>query len=90
MPTAINDYGSYEVLPEGPARHAAAVTPHDTNELTNVTRAIYVGGSGNVKVTTIGGETATFTAVPAGAVLPIAAKIIWSTGTTATSMLALW
>lgn len=73
-----------------PAEHAAAITPHDTNVLTNVTRGVYVGGSGNLKVTMIGGETVTFVGLAAGVIHPIAAQIIWSTGTTATSIIGVW
>lgn len=51
---------------------------------------LYVGGAGNVKVTTQGGSTLTFTNVPAGTFLggkiPIAIKQVWKTGTTATGL----
>lgn len=75
---------------DSPARNAFAVSPHDTNELTNVTRGLYIGIAGNLKVTTVGGDTVTFIGVLAGTIIPIRAKIIWSTGTTATSMLGLY
>jgi hypothetical protein len=87
---AVDDYGSFGAGPAGPYRHAAAVTPHDTNELANVTAAIYVGGTGGLKVTTAGGDAVTFAAVPAGTVLRVAAKVVWSTGTAATNIVALW
>lgn len=73
-----------------PAANAYAVTPHDTNLQPNPTRALYVGGAGNVKVTMVGGQEVTFVGVAAGTVLPIRAKIIWSTGTTASSLLGLY
>jgi hypothetical protein len=73
-----------------PATHAAAVTPHDSNELSYVTRAIFVGGAGALKVTTSDGDTVTFTGVTAGTVLPIRAKVVFSTGTTATNIVAMW
>mgnify|MGYP006969344848 CR=1 FL=1 len=78
--------------PDGPAQHGAAITPHDTNELANVPRAVYVGGAGNLKVVLVGdGDTdfVTFTAVPAGTVLPIRPRIV-HTDTTATALVALW
>ncbi len=75
---------------DSPARHAAAVTPHDTNELTAVTRGVWVGVGGDVAVTTVGGESVTIVGVQAGTMLPIRVKIIKNTATTATDMLAWW
>ena len=51
---------------------------------------LYVGGAGNVAVTTIGGDDVTFNAVPIGTVLPVQVLKIKSTGTTATLINALW
>lgn len=49
--------------------------------------ALWVGGTGNVKVTAVGGTVAVFTAVPAGTYLSIRIRRVWSTGTTATNMI---
>lgn len=70
--------------------HAAAVTPNDVTPLTNRAMALYVGGTGAVVVITAGGETVTFAAVPAGAILPVVVATVKATGTTATSILALY
>jgi hypothetical protein len=43
-----------------------------------------------VKLTTINGDTVTFTALPVGTLLPIRAKLVFSTGTTATNLLGLY
>jgi len=51
---------------------------------------LYVGGTGNVSVITIGNDVATFFAVPAGTTLPIQVLKLRSTGTTATNVVALW
>jgi hypothetical protein len=50
---------------------------------------LYVGGSGDLKVDTIAGSTVTFKAVPIG-FFPVQVKKIYGTGTTASSILALW
>jgi hypothetical protein len=63
---------------------AAAITPHDTNE--NRFAGIYVGTTGNVKVTTIDGDAVTFSSVPAGKDLAVRVKLVWSTGTTASNL----
>jgi hypothetical protein len=79
-----------------PATGARAVTPTD-NTAIPVTRALYVGGAGNIVVKmadvvdpTAAGNTVTFTGVLAGSVLPISVKCVNSTSTTATSIVALY
>ena len=73
-----------------PGEHAAAVVPHDSTLLTNVTRALYVGGAGNVSVLMAGDETVTLTGVPAGTLLPIRVRRVNATSTTATAITAIW
>jgi hypothetical protein len=73
-----------------PANDAAAVTPSDTAPLVYVSRALYVGGAGNLVVTMQGGGNVTFTGVPAGTVLPIRCSHVLSTSTTATSIVNLY
>lgn len=51
---------------------------------------LYVGGTGNVAVTTLGGDLLTFNGVPAGTTLPIQVERLRATGTTATLVNALW
>ena len=51
---------------------------------------LYVGGTGNVSVVTIGGDIVTFNGVPAGTTLPIQVLKLRSTNTTATLINALW
>jgi hypothetical protein len=74
------------------AKNAAAVTPHDTNPLSRgKTAALYVGGAGAL-IVRMAGESAdtTFAAVPAGTTLPIQVTHVRSTGTVATSIVALY
>lgn len=74
-----------------PSGSAVAVTPHDTNVLTTgVTRALYIGVSGDVEVVLADGGTAVvFKSVPIG-ILPVRAQIVKATLTTATNILALY
>lgn len=75
-----------------PSSVYAAVTPSDTagsGDLTYVSRAIYVGTGGNLVAITIADAEVTFTAVPDGTILPIRAKRIKATGTTATNIVSL-
>lgn len=71
-----------------PASHAAAVTPSDTLALPFASKRLWVGGAGNVKLTTVGGDTVTYTAVPAGTYLQVRAAQIFATLTTATNIVA--
>ena len=66
-----------------------AVTPSDSTDLDTLTRAVYVGGAGNLVAVRHDGTAVTFTGVPAGTVLPIAVRRINSTSTTATAIVAL-
>jgi hypothetical protein len=71
---------------ESPPENAFAITPSDAADVAMTTRAIWVGGPGDIKLTTKGGDTVTYKAVPAGR-LSIRAVRVWSTGTTATNMI---
>jgi hypothetical protein len=73
-----------------PASGFAAITPHDSTDLVYVTRAIFVGGAGNLVAVDEGNNAVTFTGVTAGSVLPIRVRRVNSTNTTATSLVALW
>lgn len=52
--------------------------------------SLYIGGTGNVSVITIGGDQLTFNGVPAGTTLPIQVIRLRATGTTATLINGLW
>jgi len=74
-----------------PGEHAAAVTPSDTANLTHPTRYLFIGGAGNVKVDMLGGELGiTLTAIAVGVLHNIAVTKVYSTGTTATNIVAVW
>jgi len=72
------------------ARRAAAITPSDTASSDDPTRAIYVGGAGNLRVDMVSGGTVTFVGLMAGTVLPVQVTRIYATSTTATNLLALY
>ena len=51
---------------------------------------LYIGGAGNVKVQTAGGDKALFLNVAEGFVLPVNVIQVFATDTTATNIVALW
>lgn len=72
--------------------HWAAITPNDDTDLPGgVTRAIYVGGAGNIVADSASGDTSiTFTGLLAGVIYPLHIKRVRSSLTTATSLLAIY
>jgi hypothetical protein len=81
------------------AYRASDVTPSDTADIPSVSTqdgsgnngcVLYVGGAGNIKVTTAGGDTVVFTGLLAGMFIPVQVLRVWATSTTATNIIALW
>ena len=70
-----------------PGSHVQLVTPSDVNDLTWISRALYIGATGNMQVTTMGGETVTLTGMGVGW-HPLRVTRVWATGTTATGIVA--
>lgn len=87
---AVDDFATFAVGMSDTYPHAFAITKSDADELSHVTRAIYVGGAGNIKLLTLGGETVTFIGLPVGTTLRIRAKQVFSTDTTATNMVGMY
>jgi hypothetical protein len=72
------------------SRDPYAVTPHDTNELGSIPKALYIGTGGNVVLRGIESTAdVTFKNLPSGYTLCVRAKLVKSTGTTASDIVAL-
>lgn len=76
--------------PDAPAGGAVAVTPDNSNDLAIPARALYVGTGGNINLDTAQGDTVVFTSVPSGSILPVRAKRVRATSTTASNIVALY
>lgn len=89
--TPLDPYSVPGVLQEMvPNNSFRAVTPSDTVPIKGgPARALYVGGAGDVVAVNENGVAVTFTAVPAGAILPIVTAQVKATSTTATAIVAL-
>lgn len=69
---------------------AVAITKSDSTDLTaSSIRGLYVGGTGDLAITTKAGSTVTFKAVPVGFVLHLPIAKVMSTNTTATNIVGL-
>ena len=76
------NYAMYPSIADAPALDAFPITP-SASPFATVARAIYVGGAGDVTVTTWRGTSITFT-LPAGTVLPLVCTHV--TAATATNI----
>jgi hypothetical protein len=77
---------------DAPAATAVAVTASDNTDIPR-TRGLYVGTSGNARLTLIGmadGANVLFTGLAGGAIYPFRVKRVWSTDLTAGSIVALY
>jgi hypothetical protein len=70
-----------------PGENAVAVTPSDSSPVQS--RALYVGGAGDLTVEMKSGNTAVFVGVPAGTILPISVVLV-KAATTATDITAIY
>lgn len=84
---------SYQKLQSGKAK---AVTTSDVNDIfyanagDNQGCVLYIGTSGNLKVTTVSGDEVVFINVQGGTFFPVQVLKVFSTGTTANNIIALW
>ncbi|HMP57159.1 MAG TPA: hypothetical protein PKD92_11375, partial [Novosphingobium sp.] len=80
----VDSFASFVDSPMAPAASCFAVTPSDTQDLPQVTKAIYVGTGGDVVLLPVRATApVTFRNVPAGAVLDVRVRAIRTSGTTA-------
>lgn len=73
-----------------PASGANSITPNNNTDLATVTRAIYVGGAGDLRVKMINGDTVTLTNLAAGVIYPLRCSRVLATSTTATDLVGLY
>jgi hypothetical protein len=86
---ATDTFSRFQTQASDPATNAVLVSPSDSEDLATVTRAVYVGGAGDMKVTMQDSGTVLFSGIPAGTTLPIRVSRIWATTTDATFIIAL-
>lgn len=88
-----------QAVPSQPVESALAVTPNDganlvppNGDANKATRALLIGGAGNIKIDMADGTTVTLTipATATGVIQPIAVKKVYATGTTATGIVAFY
>lgn len=87
--TARDSYQGAVFTLDAPASSAVEVTPSDSVELERVSRAVWIGGEGDLHVKMQSGDGVTFTNMNVGW-HPIRVSQIFATGTDATGIVAVW
>ena len=85
----IDDFKGYSPSTQSPISHGTAITPDDAADLGHLTRALYVGTGGDVRVTLADGSAMTFVNMVQGW-HPMRVARVWATGTTADHMVGCW
>jgi hypothetical protein len=85
----LDPFRRHETSLTSPAERAEAIHPSDSADLPQATRAIYVGGTGDLRVRMISGDTVTLFNVQAGMSYPLRLRQVLATGTTATGLVGL-
>lgn len=87
-------FEKFPALLEGLARDGFDITPNDSTDFSQPTRALWVGGDGDVKVDLVGYDgtpkTLTFKGAAAGSLLPFRIQRVYATGTTATDLIGVY
>lgn len=88
MPT--DRYGIGQDTVSSPSLAPVALTPSDSVELAVIPKGLWIGTGGDVTLRAVnGGVDVVFKAVPSGHILPVRARFVRATGTTATDIVAL-
>ena len=72
-----------------PATRAVSITPSDVNDLSYISKRLWIGHGGNLRVTLAGDDSpVTYRAVPSGSYLAVRASRVGASGTSATDLIA--
>lgn len=72
-----------------PAQNAFSVSPHATDPLPNIPKALFIGGGGNLVCRLMGDSADVTFIVPTGCLLPVRARYVRATST-CTGIVALY
>jgi hypothetical protein len=82
-------FSNGQIFVDSPAANAIAIPDASNTNLSVVSRAIYVGGDGDLHCLTQAGQDVTFAGVVAGTILPIRITAVYD-DSTATSLISLY
>lgn len=84
-----DEFSDYAISPTAPAEAAEAISPSDASGVEFVTRALYVGDGGDIRVKLLRGSVVTLRSVPSGSFMPLRITQVFATGTTASSLVGM-
>lgn len=84
-----DDFADHAIGLSAPATRAEAIVPDDTADLGAVTRALYVGQGGDLRVTMVSGQTLVLANMQGGAIYPLRIRRVHATGTLASDIVGL-
>ena len=82
-------FAGYAGSLDDPASTCRPIEPSDSVALLEVSRAIYIGGAGDVRLIDATGNTVTFAGLVGGSILPVRTHSVLANGTTATGLVAM-
>lgn len=86
----VDSFEGFANSPIAPAEVCFAITPSDTADLAQATKALYVGTGGAVSIIPVRGTSPiTFANVADGSILDVRVKAVRATGTTASNIVGL-
>ncbi len=86
----VDSFSSFVDSPMAPASRCFAIVPSDAAELSEVTKALYVGSAGDVVLRAVEATVdVTFRNVPAGSTLDVRVRAVRAAGTTAADIVGL-
>ena len=84
-----DSFSDYQPNLISPATSGTEITPNDSAALAEVTRALYVGTPGDLRVMLADGMTVTLSAAQAGVIYPLRVAQVFASGTSAGNLVGL-
>lgn len=86
----VDRFDSQLDTPAQPARQAFAITPHASNEIDPLPKAIFIGTGGDLVGRAVGsGQDVTFRNLQSGQILDVRLQYVRASGTSAANLLGL-
>jgi hypothetical protein len=86
----MDSYSKHSRSLTSPPEDAAAIVPSDASPLGHVTRAIFVGTGGDLRVRMLRGSVVTLAGVASGSLIPLRVTHVYAAGTSASGLVGLW